>query len=581
MANGVLELGENARLQARLSDEVRVRLSVTGAAPLRLIGVLLDAEGRAIGPAPLLTWRQEINQVQINLGKAETISAIMHTAAVAEPIQAMMFLVAPYGRENFLPGERIFTAVASDGTDPIAIESVAPDDRMQAVAMFEFYRHPIEGVKIRGRNEWRHHSLASLLEHLGVPSSVITEQNLYPLLHARKSDADRASLKQLTEPPVKPPSGPQQAPQPIQAASSPAAKPSSLSLSSQPVPLGSADEPRRISAANGKFGEIVADFCWHQPVATRARVKIRLGCLWELQDSELQAGKSRKGKLPASDGACGSTTESPFIGLRTEPRQSGALWDIGLTLNGGEWSRIRRLLIFAIIDEGSFIWRQLDARITLSVPNQPPIIAEIIPSERQAPIAALLLLENRSEDICVSAPGGQFESFYALDSAFNFGLHWQKDPQDPRDTASATEWVPPAQRGFWQNLLDTFFGNSAYSQAEDLMRASLAAAALVMVADGHVDMAERKKVIDGVMCLPMGRLFAEFEVRSLMETILRDLKQHRKLSENLTLAVLEPFRRRGEAQIILQAMRRAAMADGAVNLAEERMVEHLTRYLRG
>ncbi|HRJ13098.1 MAG TPA: hypothetical protein PKW15_07650, partial [Alphaproteobacteria bacterium] len=288
MADEVLRPGQNARLQKLRQEEVRLLLSVTGAAPLRLLGVLLDEHGRAVGPAPLLTWRQTDRDVKISLSQGETISATLHTAAVTPPIQAMMFIVAPYGRETFQENEKLFTAVVSDGAEPMAIESMAQGAGQQAIALCEFYRHPEQGVKIRSLTEWRQQPLTSLLSQLGVQEKILSDQMLYPLPNARKSDAARASLNELTQQPLPTADEPEVPPVPQTATIHPfpkaAAQPTGAPPSQSPTEpqFSSAGQEHRLTAPNSEFGPMRLNFRWHQPVATQARVKMDVGCLWEL-----------------------------------------------------------------------------------------------------------------------------------------------------------------------------------------------------------------------------------------------------------------------------------------------------------
>ncbi len=578
MAGELLQPGENTRLQQVPQENVRVRLSVTGGAPLRLLGILLDENGKPVGPAPLLTWRAPGDGVEIKLNKGETISAVLHTAALHEPIQSIMFVVAPYARNYFSPGERIFTAIASEGVDPIAIESIAPDG-MQTLALCDFYRHPQQGAKIRARDEWRHREITTLLERLGIPTKILTDQMLYPLPHMRHTEKDRASLNTLLqgEP------APAQIPADEVAGSDlkPGTADTHETKAAEAKPEKEADTiyldqigaQARLSARGSHFGKVEINLCWHQLLATRAAVRLDVGCFWELQDG-------KKGQLEGLSTQHGSLSAPPFISLTGETLRSGALCHEKIMINGDQWGQIRRILLYAMIHEGPLQWDPLDARVTLLAPDQKPVHMELITDNKSGPIAALMLIENRSDQMRIAYPGGFFESHYALDAAFDFQLRWRTNTAQPPGAASEKDWAPPAPMNFWRKWLGIMFGSTMYNNAEDLMRAALSAAAMVMVADGQVSVEERKHVIQEVMSLPMGNMFAEYEVRNGLENILRDLKTHRKESEHLTIQLISAYRGHQDAKVIVQAMRRAAMVDGQVNIQEERMVERLTRYLK-
>lgn len=579
MASEILRPGQNAQLQILRQEDVRVRLSVTGAAPLRLVGVLLDEAGQPAGPAPLLTWRTHTENVQINLSKGETISAILHTAAVQDPIQSIMFIAAPYDREYFLPAERLFTAIASDGAEPMAIEDIAPDNIMRAIALCEFYRHPSVGVKVRARSEWRHRELTTLLERLGITGKTLVEQNLYPLPNARHADSERNSLNDIIQKNKLSAAAPTGAPvaEP-KATELPKDIPDAEAITphAQPTIIHLADpgaQHRFISSNDAKFGEVKLNFSWHQRLATRAAVKLDLGCFYELQNGH-------KGQLEGLSDKHGSLSAPPFISLSGEMHQTGTLCEESILMNGDAWGQIRRVLFYAMIHEGPIQWDALDCAIRLTMVDQSQVQAELLGDNKTCPVAALLYLENRSDQLRVTYPGKYFESHYAMDGAFDFRLRWQNESAHPRDAAADHEWVPPAPLGFWRKWFGILFGTTTYNNAEDLMMACVVAATLVMVADGRVNQQERKNAVDELMRLPVGKMFAEYEVREGMEKVLRDLKQNRAASEQLAMRLLGAFRGSQDAKMIVQAMRRCAMVDGQVNIQEERMVERLTRYLK-
>jgi len=563
--------GQSAQLQRVRQEDMRVQLSVTGEKPLRLLGILLDEEGKPAGPAPLLTWRTSGNDLQIALAD-NTIKAILHTAALQEPIQSIMFVVAPYGRKSFSLNERINTEVIREEADPIAFELTASEGGMGTLALCDFYRHPEAGAKVRMRAEWRHRELTLLLERLGIPTEVLKDQMLYPLPDTQPVGDKYAVLNELvqgqapTEPkPNEQDLNPPPAPEEKQAEEKPPAD--------DIIRLNQAGAQHRISNANGKFGAVRVHFVWHQRLATRAAVKMDVGCFWEMQDG-------KKGQLEGLSGQHGSLSTPPFIALTGEMHREGAKCYETIAVNGDRWGEMRRVLFYGIIQEGPLQWGPLDARVILRVPDQPPVQAELIPAQNAGPLAALMLLENRGDQIQATYPGGYFESHYALDAAFDFKLRWRKEAERPRDAASETEWVPAAPMGFWRKWLGILFGTATYNEAEDLMRAALAAGAMVMVADGRVNQDDRKQVVDAVMALPVGNMFAEYEAREGLEKILRDLKDSRPAAEKLAVQLISAYRGHGEARMIVQAMRAAAMVDGQVNIQEERMVERLTKYLK-
>lgn len=577
MADEVLRPGQNARLQVVRQEEVKLLLSVTGAAPLRLLGVLLDEQGRAVAPAPLLTWRKTNHDVKISLSQGETIAAQLHTAAVQSPIQAIMFIVAPYGRECFQPNEKLFTAVVSDGAEPMAIEAQAEGSGQQAIALCEFYRHPEHGVKIRALSEWRNQPLTTLLEQLGVDTKTLSDQMLYPLPNARKSDSARASLNDLLHQEETAPEPATQtatihqfpkAQKPAAAKIPPPA--AALEAAARDINLRQAGAECRLMAPNSEFGPMRMNFRWHQPISTQARVKMDIGCLWELQNG-------KKGQLQSASNQWGSVAGEPYVALSGETRIQGALCEESVSINGNEWQRIKRVLFYAAISEGHPQWNPIDGRVTLIVPDQDPVLADLENTNKSEPIAALMMLENRSDQMRVCYPGGFFHSYFDLDSAFGFQLRWQGHESNQFTKNQKVVWEPRNANGWWEQI----FGTNVYQQAEHLMRASLAAAAMVLISDRRVNLDERRHTLDALTELPIGRYFAQYEIRRALEVILQDFKSNRRGAEELAINILREFRGKADARVIISAMRRAAIVDGHVTIQEERVVERITRFLQG
>lgn len=581
MSNTILQPGQNALLQAIRQEDVRVRLSVTGSAPLRLIAVMLDDQGRAAEPVPLLTWRTQHPMIQINLNPGETISATLNTAAIQSPIQSILFLAAPYGRGLFQPKERLMTAIASDAVPPLVIESIVSDEPVRVLAICEFYLHPEQGVKVRGRSEWRHRELTTLLERLGVASHIIADQMLYPLPQLRHSDAHRAGLKGILTPPPEVAGAPSDTVLPPALPKMPAAEtpdPSSPQTEKEleVIHLSQAGEQHRLVSAEGKFGLIRINFTWHQRLAIRASVKIDFGCFWELENGQ-------KGQISRSAKQLGSLSAAPYAALEQHVRTQGALNEETLQIDGNEWQSIRRILVYAAIMDGPIQWDPLDGQVKVIMAGQPTVSADLVTGGKNGPIASLIQLENRSDQMRVSMCGGRHDSHIHMDQSFNFGLRWhdeQSNKRSPFNDTRELNWTPPGQTHWHTSLMNLFFGSGPYAEAEEMMRAMLTASALILIADGRVSMEERKLAVETIMQLPIGRYFAEFEVRDVLEKILLDLKLRRKASEALALRILSPMRGRPDVDLIVLGMRRIAAVDGQVSMKEERMVERLTRYLQ-
>jgi uncharacterized protein involved in tellurium resistance/tellurite resistance protein len=338
-----------------------------------------------------------------------------------------------------------------------------------------------------------------------------------------------------------------------------------------PVHLATVGAQHRVSAADAMFGPIQIKFSWHQPIATKAQVKLDIGCLWELQNGQ-------KGQLRTELSEFGSTTAEPFIALGNKIRQVGSVCDETFQLNGNAWQQIKRLLCFAMISEGPNQWDPLDGRVQITIPEQPAIAIDCLApnGSKSPPLAALLLIENRSDQMRISYPGTYFGSYFDLDVAFDFGLQWADRRPIAMGNLDTITWQPRAETG----LMGKLFGPDLYAQAENLMRAALACAALVMISDGRVNLDERRHALIKLMETPLGRYFSQYDVRNALEQILVDFKHRRQASEKLARDLLKPWRGDPDAEILIQIMQVIAMADGQVSLPEERAVERIAKFLQ-
>lgn len=100
---------------------------------------------------------------------------------------------------------------------------------------------------------------------------------------------------------------------------------------------------------------------------------------------------------------------------------AGGEW---LHINGGHWSEIRRILIFAFIYNGAPNWRETDGIVTLYIPGQPEIEVRMNEEGGTFGMCAIALLENDRGAVKVSRRVDFHQGHRLMDQAYSWGMRW-------------------------------------------------------------------------------------------------------------------------------------------------------------
>jgi tellurite resistance protein TerA len=94
-----------------------------------------------------------------------------------------------------------------------------------------------------------------------------------------------------------------------------------------------------------------------------------------------------------------------------------------MRINGGEWAKIRRIMIFAMIYEGVPNWSATDGLVTLFAPGNPDVEVRMegTSSER---LCAVALLENVGGDLRITRENRYFKGAQEMDGHYGFNLSW-------------------------------------------------------------------------------------------------------------------------------------------------------------
>lgn len=160
--------------------------------------------------------------------------------------------------------------------------------------------------------------------------------------------------------------------------------------------------------------------------ATEQGVDLDLGCLYELKDGS-------RGCIQAFGDKFGQYDAAPFIKLSGDERTGDAEGDDEyLTINGAEWDKIERILVYCYIYDGPTLWADIapELSISLSLANEKPV--KITPTAHRSDIniCALAKIKNDRGAMHFTNHTEYFRDHAAMDRAYGFGLNWGEGHKD-------------------------------------------------------------------------------------------------------------------------------------------------------
>ncbi len=169
----------------------------------------------------------------------------------------------------------------------------------------------------------------------------------------------------------------------------------------------------RHEASTSLLGKL---FKWTKAV----NIDLDLGILYELQDGN-------KGAIQAfgDDGTMGSYNTPPYLSLSGDERTGDSTGDDEfIHLNGKEWPKFKRLLIYVYIYRGAFDWGQVKPQIHIRVPGQKPMVVTLSSHQQGLGLCAIAGIENVRNGLKITNYTEYFPGHAEMDRAFGFGLEW-------------------------------------------------------------------------------------------------------------------------------------------------------------
>lgn len=157
--------------------------------------------------------------------------------------------------------------------------------------------------------------------------------------------------------------------------------------------------------------------------ATKQGVDLDLGCFFELMDGT-------RGVLQPFGELYGHYDQMPYIALSGDERTGDSDGDDEyMSINGAQWPKIKRILVYTYIYEGSNDWSQIKPEISIKLGGQQGEnnMLKIKPALKtnDLTVCAIASIKNVKNGIQLITHGEYFPSHASMDRAFGFGLKWE------------------------------------------------------------------------------------------------------------------------------------------------------------
>jgi len=232
--------------------------------------------------------------------------------------------------------------------------------------------------------------------------------------------------------PAQPPAQP--SPAPAQPAAQPTAQPTAggAPVSLSKVTLTKAAPSVSLTKHGGQRGLLKVNLNWtarppaqggfFKKLTQQTNLDLDLGCLYEFADGTKGVVQALGNAFVAADG-----TGKPLVRLDGDDRTGAVEAGENLSVDLTDPSRIRRVLIFALIYEGAANWAAANAVATLQPVGAPPIEVRLDDPREGARICAIAMISQQNGEVTIKREVNYVNGAQrALDEAYSWGMNWTR-----------------------------------------------------------------------------------------------------------------------------------------------------------
>ena len=206
------------------------------------------------------------------------------------------------------------------------------------------------------------------------------------------------------------------APKPVE----PPKPPSTINLSK--VKLDKKNPSINLEKSSKGFGRISVNLNWNQNPPSLKKsffsrstaIDLDLCALIEYKQEGITA-------IQALGDRFGDYDRYPYVLLDGDDRAGSLSQGENLYINGDQWDKIERIVIFAAIYEGVASWSDTDAVINMVIPNQPEIEVRLNDSSNHR-ICSIIELKNQGGSIRANREVRYFHEISEMDKHYKFGF---------------------------------------------------------------------------------------------------------------------------------------------------------------
>jgi tellurite resistance protein TerA len=150
------------------------------------------------------------------------------------------------------------------------------------------------------------------------------------------------------------------------------------------------------------------------------QLDLDLGCLYEFADGSKGVVQALGNAFLAAD-----YSGRQLLSLDGDDRSGNVATGENLTIDLTDPSRIRRLLVFALIYEGAANWAAAKGLVTLIPAGAPPIEVQLDDPRDGARICAIATISEQHGDVTITREVNYIHGVHdALDRVYGWGLRW-------------------------------------------------------------------------------------------------------------------------------------------------------------